>query len=390
MTLHWRLSFHMINPNISDTSTLSTSGICQAYKLFVGIDVAATSATVAWLAPDEVGASSNLIRSQPKSKKGVEKGIIVEQSYAGFAKLQRQLAATGVPAASALVVMEATGNYWINLAVTLHHAGYAVSVINPSSAHHFAQAQLKRAKTDALDAYTLAQLAQALRPPVWTPPPQVYHELAQRLNQRQSLLDMRQQLRNQLHALRAGAVVIPAVAQRMEELISTLDEQIRAVEAEMADALAMDEAWASSIGLLLTITGIGLITALWLVVATLNFGSCSNVEEVTAYAGLAPQPHQSGSSVHGRASIGHSGHSRLRSALYLATLSAGQHNAIIAPFYERLVAKGKPKKVARCVAARKLLHIAWAVATKKQPFDANHINVNHTKSKTMQAAAVAA
>lgn len=379
----------MIDPNNSDTLTPNA----HKYELFVGIDVAATSATVAWLMVDEGGAAP-LINHQPKPKKRkameMGKGIVVEQSYAGFAKLQRHLAATGIPQVNTLVVLEATGNYWVNLAVTLHHSGYAVSVINPSVAHHFAQAQLKRAKTDVLDAHTLAQLAYALHPPAWTPPPQVYHELAQRLNQRQTLLDVRQQVRNQLHALHAGAVVIPAVAQRMEELIGTLDNQIQEVEAEMAEAVAIDTEWAGSVGLLLTITGIGLITAMWLVVATFNFQACQSVEEVTAYVGLAPQPRQSGSSVHGRARIGHSGHSRLRSALYLATLSAGQHNPIVAPFYARLVAKGKPKKVARCAAARKLLHIAFAVATKKQPFDADHVNhgkANHGKSKTIQVAA---
>jgi transposase len=67
--------------------------------------------------------------------------------------------------------------------------------------------------------------------------------------------------------------------------------------------------------------------------------------------------------------IGQTGNARLRRALYLATLSAAQHNPIIKAFYERLRAAGKPMKVARCAAARKLLHLAFAVAKHDQPFD---------------------
>src|SRR5262249_650430 len=76
-----------------------------------------------------------------------------------------------------------------------------------------------------------------------------------------------------------------------------------------------------------------------------------------------------GSSVRGRRRIGHAGNRRLRTALYLATLSAARHNPVIRPFYQRLLAAGKPKKVARCAAARKLLQLAWAVVKHKRPFD---------------------
>jgi transposase len=93
---------------------------------------------------------------------------------------------------------------------------------------------------------------------------------------------------------------------------------------------------------------------------------------ITLYAGLVPLAHESGASVRGRASIGHSGHARLRTALYLASLTAARFNPVIRAQYERLRAAGKPAKVARCAAARKLLHLAYAVVTKKRAFDPNH------------------
>ncbi len=324
-----------------------------SYQLFVGIDIAAATFTVTWT---RAGAPTM-------------RPLTLEQTPQGFATLQQRLQATGVLPTATLVVLEATGSYWITLATTLHHAGYQVSVINPAQAHHFAKALLKRAKTDAIDAATLTQLAALLQPKPWTPPPTVYHELQQRLAQRETLLAMRQQLRNQLHALSQGPVVIAAVRRRMETLIATLTAQVEEVEGELTAALQMDAAWAAAAERLQSIKGIGAITAGWLLVTTLNFSHCATPEAATAYAGLAPVPRESGSSVRGRRGIGHAGNVRLRTALYMATLSAAPHNPMIKTFYRRLRDAGKPKKVARCAAARKLLHIAFAVVTKEQRFD---------------------
>jgi transposase len=265
--------------------------------------------------------------------------------------------------------MEATGSYWITLATSLHHAGYAVSVINPAQAHAFAKALLKRAKTDAIDAQTLTQLAALLQPAPWTPPPAVYHELQQRLAQRDALLDLKGQLRNQRHALLQHPIIVAAVWERMESLLATLTAQIAAVEAELLPAMKQDAAWAAAAARLQTIKGVGLLTASWLLVTTLCFTTCPTPEAATAYAGLAPNERSSGTSVYHRPRIGHTGNARLRTALYMATLSAAARNPVIKPFYDRLRAAGKPMKVARCAAARKLLHIAWALVTKEQDFD---------------------
>ena len=325
------------------------------YQLYVGIDIAADTFTAAWL-PADGTPSAPLTR---------------EQTAAGAAALQQRLAATSVAAGATLVVMEATGSYWVALAVALHEAGYAVSVINPLQAHHFAKAQLRRAKTDALDAQDLARLAAQLRPAPWTPPPAVYHEVRQRLVARDALLTMRQQVRNQRHALLQWPVVVAGVQRHLDELIADFDARLAALEAEIAAAL-QDSAWAASLACLLSAPGIGLITAAWLLVGTLNFALAATPAAATAYAGLAPMPRESGRTVRGRPAIGHAGNARLRTALYMATLSAARHNPAIKAFYDRLRATGKPMKVARCAAARKLLHLAWALVTKQQHFAPDH------------------
>ena len=334
-----------------------TTGLAAGtYELFVGIDIAATTAEVSTQRP-----------GTPASR-----SFTIDQTPEGFARLVHKLQATGTAPSHVLIVMEATGSYWMSLATRLVHDGFGVSVINPSQAHHFAKALLKRAKTDAIDAQTLAQLAMVLRPKPWMAPPQVYYELQQRLAQRDDLLNLRQQVRNQLHALEQHPEVIAPVRTRMESLLSLFQSQIDEVEVEIAAALNQDAAWAAAAERLQSIRGVGWVTAAWTLVTTLNFTTCDTVDALTAYAGLAPMPRQSGSSVWHRPSIGHSGNGRLRTAFYMATLTAARFNPAIKAFYSRLLAAGKPEKVARCAAARKLLHIAWAVVKKDQPFDPNY------------------
>ena len=147
----------------------------------------------------------------------------------------------------------------------------------------------------------------------------------------------------------------------MQHLIGTLTEQIRAEEKEIEQVIVQDKDWAKAIILLQTIPGIGLLTACWLVVCTLNFTTCPTAEAAAHYAGLAPVERSSGSSVWKRPTIGHGGNGQLRTTLYMAILSAAQHNPIIKAFYEHLRAAGKPMKVTRCAAARKLLHLACAI-----------------------------
>lgn len=328
-------------------------GTSTNFRLFVGVDISATTAAVSWT----------------NQSKKLTSPLKINQTPKGYQTLQKKLSKTGFSPSQVLIVMEATGSYWISMATVLQEAGYVVSVINPAQAHYFAKALLKRSKTDAIDAQTLAQLAAVLQPEAWEPPPYIYHQLQQRLVHRASLLNIQNQISNQLHAHQQNPAAISAIRSRMQGLLETVKKQIAEIEEELEELVFQDSDWAISAHLLLGIKGIGLITTAWLLVTTLNFTTSENVESLTAYAGLAPALYQSGSSVWHKPTIGHTGNKRLRTALYLATLSATQSNPIIKGFYDRLRAAGKPMKVARCAAARKLLHIAWAVVKKKQAFD---------------------
>src|SRR4051794_13475979 len=170
---------------------MDASETTPGYRLVVGVDIAAATATVAWRSPDGP----------------VRRPITIEQTPRGFAVLRERLRATGSAPQEMLVVLEPTGPYWVALATSLTGAGVRVGVVNPAQAHHFAKALLKRAKSDAIDARTLAELAARMRPAPWTPPPAIHEELRQRLAQRDSLIALRQRVRGHLHALDQAPVV---------------------------------------------------------------------------------------------------------------------------------------------------------------------------------------
>lgn len=326
------------------------------YSLFVGIDIAARTASVAF--------------AQDADDSGP--AFEISQTKKGIAELKRRLKATGHAPNKTLIVIEATSNYWWFIALALHNADYPVSVINPARAHYFARATLKRAKSDRLDAQTLAQLAAALKLKLWTPPPDIQTELRQRLQQRADLRDARIQMLNRLHALRHHPKASEPVLQRFEEVADLLKKQIDGVDHELAELLRQDDAWNDTARRLMSVTGIGLITAAWLLCISNNFTSCERVEQLTSYVGLAPHVRQSGTSLNGRAYIGHTGNAELRKALYMAAVIATAHNPVIKAYYSRLKERGHLGKSALCACARKLLHICWAVGTKKTMFDPNY------------------
>lgn len=325
----------------------------HAYSLFVGIDVSAASVSVSWQ-PRDASPCAPLNFQQTRAERDL---------------LVAKVRATGHDPAQTLVVIEATSTYWMQLALFLHEARFCVSIINPMQAHGFARALLKRAKTDAIDAQTLAQLGAALQPDPWTPPPPIYEELRQRLVQRDTFQHMRQQELNRLHTLDQRPQIVASVRERSQKLIAYLETQMKQLDLELEAALHQEGEWAEAAKRLLSIPGIGAVTAAWLLVGTVNFSLCENAKQLTAYAGLAPYPFQSGTSVHKRSRIGYAGQSRLRRALYMAAVTAIRFNPPLLTFYQRLKANDKPSKVAVCAVARKLLCICFALVTKQRMFD---------------------
>ena len=332
--------------------------------LFVGIDIAARTASIAAI---------RTVQDKPRQ-------LDIEQTSSGFKRLHKFLRRYETTPETTCVVMEATSSYWFNIALYLVNLNYRVSVVNPASAYYFARSVLKRNKNDPMDAHTLAEMGTVMyeRLPVWTAPPPIYENIRQRLMNREALVHMKTQTKNREHASQARGTVLETTQERNTALLILLNEQIAEIDTELEDLFSQDDDWAASARRLTTIPGIGTVTAAWILVATQNFETFDTAQQAASFAGLVPRQRQSGTSLNTRGRIGYAGHRRLRHALYLAAMSAARFNPPIERFYQRLKAKGKPGKVALIAAARKLMHQCWAVVKYQQDYDPEYNRKQNT------------
>ena len=274
------------------------------------------------------------------------------------------LAAALQPLGVQLVVMEATGGYEVALACALQAAGLAVAVLNPKQARDFAKSMGRLAKTDRIDARTLAELGMVLvdradlarfvRPL----PDAQQQALAALVTRRRQLLTMMVSERQRLQL--AVAVVRPSI----EAMIAAIRAQLDDVEAQMVRQVR--EHFAELDTLLRSTNGIGRIASATLIATLPELGEL-NRREIAALVGVAPMANESGTS-RGRRRV-QGGRFEIRRVLYMATLSAARRNPAIRAFYQRLRAAGKLPKVALVACMRKLLTILNAMARTHKPWD---------------------
>lgn len=333
--------------------------MADTYQLFCGLDVASRSVTVAVCPAD--------------SQKSYRVWT-VEQSTSGHRQLHEDLRQFGIVPSRIHIVMEATGTYWMALAHFLHTYRYGIYVINPMSSHHFSLSILNRDKNDPIDARTLCKMGRMLSESLsrWYPPPLIYEKLHQSLKYRDNLVQMRTRTLNRRHALVQRIIQVETVQNQMTSLIDVLTDQIQMIEVNLTKLLQAEHEWTQSAICLLSVKGVGVITAGWILVATQNFATFDTPEQVVSFAGLAPRQRQSGMTPESDRHIGYAGHARLRQAMYMAAMVALQHNPHIRAFYQRLRANKKRANVATVAAARKLLHICWACVTHNRLYDPDY------------------
>lgn len=263
-----------------------------------------------------------------------------------------------------LIVMEATGGYEAPCACALQAAGFSVAVINARQARDFAKAMGYLAKTDCIDARMLAALALVLaqRPEraklIRALPTEEQQRLHALVLRRRQLVQMLVGERNRL------AMSHRAARGSIEALIKAIRKQIVDIEAELASYIARHHA--DIAGLLQSAKGVGPNTCMVLLADLPELGKLS-AREISALVGIAPFNRDSGTMRGKRTIFG--GRAQVRTALYMATLVAMRHNRVIRRFYERLLAVGKPKKVAIVASMRKLLTILNAMARTGKKFD---------------------
>jgi transposase len=259
-----------------------------------------------------------------------------------------------------LIVVEASGGYERALLTALALGGLPVSLVNPKRVRDFAKALGRLAKTDALDADVLAQFAQTLRPPVWSMPTADASKLQALLVRRTQLMTMRTMERNRLATLTDSRV-----RRSVQNVIRTLDREIRKADQDLGEAIRSCPEWAAKDELLQSIPGIGPGVSRMLLAEMPELGTLTR-EQAAALAGLAPMNRESGKFKGKRMIAG--GRAIVRSMLYLAGHAARQGNEVLRAFAARLKAAGKAKKVIRVALARKLLIMANAVLRDNKPW----------------------
>jgi len=270
------------------------------------------------------------------------------------------------------IVVEATGVYWEALALFFHQHHFTVSVVNPAQVKYFAQSVLQRGKTDELDANLIARFGATMHPRTWEPPSALSEELQVLMRQRDAYLAMLTQERNRLHSYQRSGFPPQRAIVVSQKTIAFLEQQIKELETNFKNTINTDEHWKRMVELLQTIPSIGLVTAGILLTETQALVSFHSSKQLTAFAGIAPAPHTSGKSVHKRSRISKIGNPRIRKAFYMAAISAIRFNPAMKTFYDRLVARGKSKKLCIVAVARKLLIVCFAICKSQLPFDKHY------------------
>ncbi len=377
----------------------------------------------------DIGSEKHVVAIVDRDGNVTRKPTEFREDEDGYAKLRSLLG----PSEDALVVMEATGHYWQNLFAFLASEGFKIALLNPMRTHHFAQGEeMRRAKTDALDALGIARFAQQKRPRVTPLRDDATLELRElvRLRDRmmQDLGDRARQLhraldltfpeftrhvadvktpmattllskystgtafrdaspadvaklaygpRHKIGQKLADALCAPAqktvgrhhgVQYALQvryacEDIATFRARLQKLDDDIEQSLQRHEVGK----LLTTINGIGGNTAARLI-ASIDFGLFETAAQLASFIGVAPSVNHSGKHRPRRGFTSSMGNADLRTKLYMPTLCAVRVNPWLRVFYERLVAQGKPKKLALIAAMRKLLTAIFSVASSKTAF----------------------
>ena len=246
----------------------------------------------------------------------------------------------------AIVLLEATGGLELTLVAALAAAKLPVVVVNPRQVRDFAKATGKLAKTDALDAQVLAHFAEAVRPPVRPLRDADSQELNSLTTRRNQIMTMLVAEKNRLDRA-SGSVRL-----RVQAHIGWLEQELKDLDDALRRMLRRSPVWREQDDLLRSVPGVGEQLSLSLLSYVPELGTLDR-KKIAALVGVAPLNRDSGA-MRGKRSIW-GGRARVRAALYMGALVASRHNPVVRDFYQRLLAVGKPKKVALTACMRKLL-----------------------------------
>jgi len=262
-----------------------------------------------------------------------------------------------------MIVLEATGGFERRLVAFLLAHQLPVVVINPKRVRHFAKANGQLAKTDRIDAATLAHFAEVMQPEVRSIPDAFLEELRDLLARRRQLLDMIVAEKNRLTTARQS------IRRQLLEHIRWMEKRLTSLDEDLDHHIQSSPTWKAKDDLLQSVPSIGPASSRSLLIQLPELGQL-NRHQIAALVGVAPVNQDSGRFRGHRRIQG--GRTSVRCALYMPTLVAIRHNPSIRAFYQRLVLAGKPKMVALIASMRKLLTILNSMIKNNQPWELSH------------------
>jgi transposase len=269
-----------------------------------------------------------------------------------------------------LIVLEATGGLETELIIQLQAALLPVALINPRQVRDFAKATGKLAKTDAIDAQILAHFGEAMKPQVLAIESESARQLSELISRRRQLVEMQTAEKNRRARARGKALA------DIEAHLDYLDQRLEQINSEIEQLTQNNSQFIAKVNLLKTTPGIGQVISTTLVCDLPELGQLS-AKQISRLVGVAPINHDSGQ--HKGKRMIHGGRGHVRASLYMGAVVAIRHNPVIKAFYERLVERGKSKKLALTACVHKILVILnamvrdnrpWSVADDLQPIGA--------------------
>ena len=270
-------------------------------------------------------------------------------------------------------VMEATGYYHYQLAYYLLESGVKVSVENPLAVKRFIQMKLSKIKTDKSDSKLICEYAKQVELKLWKGNSKHQTECLQMTRLLAVYTKQSTMLKNKLHGESVLGNPSKAVVSSLKRSLKQVQKEIKTLEEKLM--ILVKKVHQDVLTRLKSIPGIGNKTALMLVVLTDGFERFKSGSELCSYAGLTPVIRKSGSSVNGRSRISKIGNQKLRNLLFMCSFNACKYNKACRAIYERLVAKGKSKKLALIAVCNKLLKQAFAIAKSGLVYDQTYRSV---------------
>jgi len=284
----------------------------------------------------------------------------------GFKKLIRMITKKGF---TAQVVLEATGNYSLDLALALHRAKrIEVMVANPRAIALFAGAFLRRSKTDALDANVIVEFSIRMPFEAWKPPEAHCFNLRAISRRIEALTKNATQEKNRLHAATTFDEMTDVVRNDIEVNIRHLERRIERLREQARELIREYPDLESAFLHLISVKGIAQAAGIQILAELSILPKDMDVRQWVAHAGIDPMQFQSGTSVNKPSRISRRGNVHLRRALFLPALVAAQHEPHVTAFYQKLLGRGKTKMQANVAVMRKLLHAIYGMLKHDQDF----------------------